>query len=159
MYYRESDPEERGLGCRGKLIILAVVFLILVALGFTAVMMYHEVFDSTEGGDYIIVDVPEGSSTQSIASQLKQEGLIRSELAFRVFSRITRSDGKYQCGKHKLQMGRSYSELIRELSSTTYAEVETLTVSFPEGTTALAMAIKLENARLCKIDEFIAKHR
>ena len=31
MYYRESDPEERGLGCRGKLIILAVVFLILVA--------------------------------------------------------------------------------------------------------------------------------
>ena len=155
MFNRDSDPEERGLGCLGKLIILMVVFLFLLAAGFIGYKTYHEVFDSEEGGDYIIVDVPEGSSTQSIASQLKQEGLINSELVFRVYSRITGSDGKYQCGKHKMQMGRSYSEMIRELSTTTYAEVETLTVSFPEGTTALAMATKLENARLCKIDEFI----
>ncbi|MBP0986180.1 MAG: endolytic transglycosylase MltG, partial [Oscillospiraceae bacterium] len=107
MFNRDSDTEERGLGCLGKLIILAVVFLLLVAAGFTGYKAYHEIFDSEPGGDYIIVDVPEGSSTQSIASQLNQEGLINSELVFRVYSRITGSDGKYQCGKHKMQMGRS----------------------------------------------------
>ena len=70
MFNRDSDPEERGLGCLGKLIILMVVFLFLLAAGFIGYKTYHEVFDSEEGGDYIIVDVPEGSSTQSIASQL-----------------------------------------------------------------------------------------
>ena len=155
MYYRETDSEERGRGCAGKIAVLIIFLLIIGGLALGGFMMFHEIFDSTEGGETLVIEIPEGSSTQQIASILKQEGFINSELAFRVYSRITGSDSKYQCGKHKLQKGRNYMELIDELSKMTYADVETLTVSFPEGTTALAMAIKLQNARLCTIDEFI----
>jgi len=154
MYYRESGSSERS-GCAGKIIAVIVMLVILGALALGGFLTFHEIFDSREGGDIIIVDIPEGSTTEDIAGILKEEGLINSKLAFRIYSRITGSDSKYQCGKHKLQMDRSYTELIDELSTMTYADVETLTVSFPEGTTALAMALKLENARLCTVEEFI----
>jgi UPF0755 protein len=155
MYYREADDAEERSGCLGKIIFLLILLLFTGAVVIGGIFLTREIFDSVEGGDIIIVDIPEGSSTEDIAAILKEEGFIRSEYVFRIYSRITGSDGNYQCGKHKLQKGRNYKDIINSLSETTYADIETLTLSFPEGTTALAMAIKLEKARLCTVDEFI----
>ena len=156
MYYRETEyKERRRRGCAGKIIALLIVLAIVTAIGLGGYMTYHEIFDSEEGGDEIIVDIPEGATVENIADILKEEGFISSGKLFRLYSRFTGSDDKYQCGKHILRMGQNYIELMKELEKITYADVETITVTFPEGTTALAMAIKLENARLCTIDEFI----
>lgn len=155
MYYRETQYRERRNGCAGKIVALVIVFAIIAALGIGGFLMFHEIFDKEEGGEERIIEIPEGATTETIADILKEENFINSTLAFRLYSKITGSDDDYQCGKHILREGQNYIELINELSKMTYADVDTLTLSFPEGTTALAMAIKLENARLCTIEEFI----
>lgn len=155
MYYREADASEERRGCLGKIIFLLIMLLLTGAVVIGGIFLTHEIFDTVEGGEILIIDIPEGSTTEDIADILKQEGFIKSKTVFRIYSRLLGADDDYQCGKHKLQLGRNYKEIISRLSETTFSDVETLTLTFPEGTTALAMAIKLEKARLCTVDEFI----
>lgn len=62
--------------------------------------------------------------------------------------------GKLQYGDFTLQTGGySYDGLIAELS--TYAKADSVRLTFPEGTTAIAIARKMEEAGLCTAEEFL----
>ena len=54
---------------------------------------------------------------------------------------------KLQYGDFELTTGSSYDALISTLSQ--YAKAETVRVTIPEGTTAIAIAQKMEAAGLC----------
>ena len=62
--------------------------------------------------------------------------------------------GKLQYGDFTLQTGGySYDGLIAELSA--YAKADSVRLTFPEGTTAIAIARKMEEAGLCTAEEFL----
>ena len=142
----------------GRRLMAALAWLLLIAVlcgGVVGFIAYRDIRGKGKTGEQIKLTVPEGASTASIASLLKENGLIRFDFLFRVYSKLKGQDGTYQQGDHLMDVGAGYDGLIETLQQTTYKEVETFTVTFPEGTTCLSMALKLEGMGKCTVDEFI----
>ena len=137
-----------------SIIILLFFVLILIAL-ISGLYALREIKGRGKTGESVIVTIPEGASTSKIASILEEEGLIGNSLIFRTYSRIMGADGSYNHGDHKVEQGSGYDEIIYALQQTTYLDVETVSVTFPEGTTALSMAYRLSDLGFCSVNEFI----
>jgi len=149
--YKAPGKKKNPLGK----ILAVLLLLVLLAGGGAALFAYKEISGSSEKGEEVTVTVPQGASTATIAAILEEQGFVSNALFFRLYSRFTGADGSYTHGDHKIAEGSSYAEIVYELQQTTYEEVEVVTVTFPEGTTAYAMALQLEEAVLCTAEQFI----
>lgn len=110
---------------------------------------------SLRKGREVMVDIPKGTSVSGIAKILKDEGIIRHSLVFRIYERL---DGKnvFQQGGHRLGTGQSYGEIIKKLTSAPEVGAdETVTVLIPEGFEAWQIAKKLAENGLVDEGEFL----
>ena len=100
------------------------------------------------------MSIPQGSGVSAIAQKLKDAGVIRSAYLFRWYVGQKGAASKLQYGDFTLQKSAcSYDAIIAALS--TYAKAETVRVTIPEGTTAIAIAQKMEAAGLCSAEDFL----
>ena len=100
------------------------------------------------------MSIPQGSGVSVIAQKLKDAGVIRSAYLFRWYVGQKGAASKLQYGDFTLQKSAcSYDAIIAVLS--TYAKAETVRVTIPEGTTAIAIAQKMEAAGLCSAEDFL----
>ena len=134
-------------------ILLAVVLLLVLAAGAAGVFAYNEIHGNGKPGTEVTVSIPQGSGVASIANRLKDAGVIRSAYLFRWYVGQKGVAGKLQYGDFALTPGTGYDDLITALS--TYAKAETVRVTIPEGTTAIAIAQKMEAAGLCSAEDFL----
>lgn len=136
-------------------ILLAVLLLLVLTVGAAGVFAYNEINgNGGKPGAEVTVSIPQGSGVAAIAKELKEAGVIRSAYLFRWYVGHKGAAGKLQYGDFTLQTGGySYDGLIAELS--TYAKADSVRLTFPEGTTAIAIARKMEEAGLCTAEEFL----
>lgn len=143
----------RKKGGAGK-ILLVVVLLLLLAAGAAVRFAYNEIHGNGAPGTEVTVSIPQGSGVASIANKLKEAGVIRSAYLFRWYVGEKGMAGKLQYGDFTLQTGaNAYDAIIATLSQ--YAKAETVRVTIPEGTTAIAIAQKMEAAGLCTAEDFL----
>ena len=116
---------------------------------------YNEIHgNGAPGSTEVTVSIPQGSGVATIANKLKEAGVIRSAYLFRWYVGQKGAASKLQYGDFTLQKSAcSYDAIIAVLS--TYAKAETVRVTIPEGTTAIAIAQKMEAAGLCTAEEFL----
>ena len=126
--------------------ILAAVFILKCAKEFLGI---------GKSDIEIVVDIPMNSSTADIANQLYNEGIIRDEKLFRVFSKLKGTDGTYIAGTHKLSPKMDYATIVEILQEEAENKRETADVVFPEGITLLEAAQRLEDKGVCSAEEFI----
>ena len=147
-----TKPHKKG----GALKILLVILVLLVlTAGAAGVFAYNEINgNGGKPGAEVTVSIPQGSGVAAIAKELKEAGVIRSAYLFRWYVGHKGAAGKLQYGDFTLQTGGySYDGLITELSA--YAKADSVRLTFPEGTTAIAIARKMEDAGLCTAEEFL----
>ena len=144
---------KRGRSILSILILLFLLMILVVMI--SGLYVLREFKGKGKTGESIVISIPEGASTAQIATILEENGLIGNSLVFRAYSRIMAVDGSFTLGDHKVEIGSSYDDIIYTLQQTTYLDVETITVTFPEGTTALSMAYKLSDLGFCSVNEFI----
>ena len=143
----------RKKGGTGK-ILLVVLLLLLLAVGAAVHFAYNEIHgNGAPGSTEVTVSIPQGSGVAAIANKLKEAGVIRSAYLFRWYVGEKGAAAKLQYGDFELTTGSSYDALISTLSQ--YAKAETVRVTIPEGTTAIAIAQKMESAGLCTAEEFL----
>lgn len=143
----------RKKGGAGK-ILLVVLLLLLLAVGAAVHFAYNEIHgNGVPGSTEVTVSIPQGSGVAAIANKLKEAGVIRSAYLFRWYVGEKGAAAKLQYGDFELTTGSSYDALISTLSQ--YAKAETVRVTIPEGTTAIAIAQKMESAGLCTAEEFL----
>ena len=142
----------RKKGGAGK-ILLVVLLLLLLAAGATVLFARSEIHGSSKPGTAVTVSIQQGSGVATIANKLKDAGVIRSAYLFRWYVGEKGAAAKLQYGDFELTTGSSYDALISTLSQ--YAKAETVRVTVPEGTTAIAIAQKMEAAGLCTAEEFL----
>ena len=142
----------RKKGGAGK-ILLVVLLLLLLAAGAAVLFARSEIRGSSKPGTTVTVSIQQGSGVAAIANKLKDAGVIRSAYLFRWYVGEKGAAAKLQYGDFKLTTGSSYDALIGTLSQ--YAKAETVRVTIPEGTTAIAIAQKMEAAGLCTAEEFL----
>ncbi len=134
-------------------ILLAVVLLLVLAAGAAGVFAYNEIHGNGKPGTEVTVSIPQGSGVAAIAQELKEAGVIRSAYLFRWYVG-QKGAAKLQYGDFTLQTGaNAYDAIIAVLSQ--YAKAETVRLTFPEGTTAIAIARKMEEAGLCSAEDFL----
>ena len=134
-------------------ILLVVLLLAVLAAGAGLLFARSEINGSGKPGAEVTVSIPQGSGVASIAQKLKDAGVIRSSYLFRWYVGHEGAAAKLQYGDFALSSGTSYDDLIASLS--TYAKAETVRVTIPEGTTAIAVAQKMEAAGLCSAEDFL----
>ena len=142
---KHSAPlTKKQLLIRAALVLLLVLVL---AAGGLAWLFRQEITGGRADGQTVTVTVEQGSGVAAIAQDLKQAGVIRFPRLFRWYVGWQGAAGKLQYGTFTLEQGASYDDLIASLS--VYAAAESTRLTFPEGTTAIAIAQQMEKAGLC----------
>lgn len=151
---KSNHTKPRKKGGALKILLVILVLLVLTA-GAVGVFAYNEINgNGGKPGAEVTVSIPQGSGVAAIAKELKEAGVIRSAYLFRWYVGHKGAAGKLQYGDFTLQTGGySYDGLITELSA--YAKADSVRLTFPEGTTAIAIARKMEEAGLCTAEEFL----
>ena len=135
-------------------ILLVLVVLLALAVGGALLFARNEISGNGRPGAEVTVSIPQGSGVSAIAQKLKDAGVIRSAYLFRWYVGQKGAASKLQYGDFTLQKSAcSYDAIIAALS--TYAKAETVRVTIPEGTTAIAIAQKMEAAGLCSTEDFL----
>ena len=134
-------------------ILLVLVVLLVLAAGAALLFARSEINGRTTDAEPVTVSIQQGSGVSTIAQKLKDAGVIRSAYLFRWYVGQKGTAAKLQYGDFALTPGTGYDDLITALS--TYAKAETVRVTIPEGTTAIAIAQKMEAAGLCSAEDFL----
>ena len=134
-------------------ILLVLVVLLALAAGAALLFARSEINGRTTDAEPVTVSIQQGSGVSTIAQKLKDAGVIRSAYLFRWYVGQKGTAAKLQYGDFALTPGAGYDDLITALS--TYAKAETVRVTIPEGTTAIAIAQKMEAAGLCSAEDFL----
>lgn len=121
---------------RGLRAIIWVLVLIIIAVGvsYFAVAAFTDItgIRFTKDVNTIELEIPQGSSTADIAEILEKNGAIEHPFIFRLYSKITGEDGKYQYGLYTVESNAGYSGLIHKLQ-TIGARAEEMQFTIPEG--------------------------
>ena len=104
------------------LVILVSIIILLYSNGIKAVSKSNKEIEFL---------VEKGSNYYSIASSLKNEGLIKSELWYKVYLKLNKTPLIKQ-GVHKLKKNMSVKEIVEELSKNGY-DPNALNLTFKEG--------------------------
>jgi UPF0755 protein len=97
-----------------------------------------------------LVEIRSGLSTRSIAAKLKEEDLIRSELAFLVFTRL--GGFLLQAGVYRFSPAMTLGEIMEDLA---YGQVAEHLITIPEGWRLTEIADLLERKNVAGKDDFL----
>ena len=153
---KEANTSKHTAPARGRRLRRALLLALLAAVlaaGGLAFLFHREITGGGAAGQTVTVTVEQGSGVAAIAADLQQAGVIRFPRLFRWYVGRQGAAGRLQYGVFEVEQGASYDALIEALSA--YAAADTTRLTFPEGTTAIAMAQKMEQAGLCTAEAFL----
>ena len=139
-----------------KFFILAI--LVIVALGAGSMLsIFSEYTRTTSGEETVSVNIPVGASEKTIAGILKDAGVIRHEISFRIKMKNSPYRGKLNYGKYMLNKKMVLDDIINELMKASVFDEGDVKLSIPEGFSAEMIASRCEEMGLVTADEFLAE--
>lgn len=135
-----------------RLLYALIVLVISGALIYVSIVFLFDCLALGREKRAVDVEIPAGANTEQIADILVEKDLIDQPLCFRLFSRITGADGKYQVGAFLLSPDMGYAAIVEQLQTMTPRE--TVTVTIPEGFTVEEIAKLLEKNGVCEKESF-----
>lgn len=146
--------EERAWGCfKGMLYAILVLGVSLIC----TYMIIGGILDVTglQKSDLKKrVDIAEGATTTDVADALEKADIIDQKLIFRLYSKLTKADGKYQPGTFYLSANMGYGAVIDMLQEPPLRA--TVTVTIPEGSSVENVARILSAKEVCEYNDFYA---
>lgn len=112
---------------------------------------YQEVIAKIDPEKSIQVEIPRGSDTNDIANILKEEGIIEYPFWFKFISKFNGYDGCYKSGKHIIDSGFQYKEIMEVLCSNPV----TTTVTIIEGKNVNQIADTLNEKKVIDKESFL----
>lgn len=134
------NGQESGLhkpGLRRKKMIWITIFVILGALLASGVgtIIWYTIQLTPIGGDsnkHIVVTIKSGTRPGEIGRQLQQSGVIRSNVAFDVYTRLSGNQDILQAGTYRLSPSESLPDIVAHLVK---GDVDTFSITFYPGAT------------------------
>ena len=115
-------------------IILGVVFLLVLITVISSIIWYMgeiKPVDKNGSSNYKVVEIKSGTSTREIIKILKDNDVIKSELATKVYIKL-HEVRNLQAGKYKFNQAMSLEEILAEIASGKVMD-ETIKITFQEG--------------------------
>lgn len=138
-----------------KIVLIFILILVLGAGIFAGGILWEYTSKGTEGGPEVTFEVQQGQGVRAIAENLKEQGLIKSEIAFILKVREMGVSSKLRYGTFVLNKGAGIETLINQLLSGG-AQKESVSFTIPEGYSIEKIAVKLEEDGICSAADFLA---
>lgn len=114
------------------LIGISSLFSFIVVFCCVVILLYSNGIKAVSGDSSLVeFEVIEGNNYYNIASDLKSAGLIKSEFWYKVYIKLNDTPN-IQIGVYKLSKNMSVSEIINQLSYSSY-NPNSVTITFKEG--------------------------
>ena len=132
-------------------VIAAAVIVAVCLVGAGLVMRDSGGVWVSEGA--VKIEVAEGAGSSSVANMLKEKGIIKYPLVFRLQAKMGGYDGKLQPGGATIENGMSYTEILDLLVT---ADRDVTRVTIPEGYEIKQIAQRLDEAGIVGWQDFYA---
>lgn len=139
----------------GVLILTTFIFAVSIVLAMVIIGFGKDMLGIGKSDTTKLIIIKEGATTEEIAQQLKDEGIIKSPKFFVLFSRLRKADSMYIAGEHFIGENKSYETIIQNLTTDEEKNKNSVEVTFPEGITMYDAAKILEENNVCKQDDFL----
>ncbi len=114
--------------------LLALSFLVSVCICFVVIAVADDAFALMFSEKSETVTIPEGAGTETVARILKERGLIRFPVAYRLYAKIRSFGENYLAGEFLLNSSMGYDELRGALSPRKGVRLQKK-ITVPEGLT------------------------
>jgi UPF0755 protein len=112
--------------------IATLVALLVVAAVAAFVWYQNALTPLSSSTDKTRITVESGSTYDQIGGELQDKGIIRSKLAFTIYTRITGTHGSLQAGTYSLSPSESVPQIVNHLTS---GKVDQFSITFLPGAT------------------------
>lgn len=138
---------------RRRVLVVGLAFLVLCcAFVGAGALVFRSMLEPVPKGATVLVDIPIGSTVQSVAEILVKKNLIRNEWAFRLVVRLEKADGLLKAGEYELRQGLSIQQILEILIK---GQSVTYPFTVPEGLTVAQTADLLESRGLVDRETFL----
>ena len=128
--HSEDTKKHGGLG---KVLIIFVFLIIILAI--SAVLWYNMSLSGTGTSDEgVSLEIPLGSGSSSIAKLLKDNDLIKNEVAFKLYVKLN-NISNFQAGNYTLTKNMTVPEIIDNLQNGILFKNTSYNITFVEGKT------------------------
>lgn len=145
---QEKERKEKNRSLLIKSFCAVVIAAIVMFGGYLCVDYMPKKAEGT-----VVVTIPQGAGTVRIAKELKKNNLVHSEFFFKVMSKLSGMDGKYNYGKFEIAKSGGYNTLFKVLTSPSNV-IDAVRVTIPEGYEIYKVADVLESKGLIDKDKF-----
>ncbi|MCI8833421.1 MAG: endolytic transglycosylase MltG [Clostridia bacterium] len=118
-----------------KVIIIVSIIVALIIIVIGSVFTWYNISLSPINKDDITpynLEIPMGSGSSTIAKKLKSEGLIKNELAFKIYVKLNKISN-FQAGTYNLTKNLSVKEIVEILQTGKVNGKDTISITFVEG--------------------------
>ncbi len=118
-----------------KVIIIVSIIVALIIIVIGSVFTWYNISLSPVNKDDITpynLEIPMGSGSSTIANKLKSEGLIKNELAFKIYVKLNKISN-FQAGTYNLTKNLSVKEIVEILQTGKVNGKDTISITFVEG--------------------------
>lgn len=137
------------------IIITIIILTISTVIAFTGISVGLEFLGVGKSTSTIKLNIDESYDVDDVADVLYDKGIINSKLLFKICVGLKNAEGKIVAGDIELSPSMSYNTKINTLMSSRQT-LETVDVTFPEGTTLYEAATLLkENGVINSLTDFI----
>ena len=133
----------RAKGLDIKKIIICVVAIILLITIIGLIWYVASISKVSRKDDEIEVTIPLGSGTNKIAKILKENKLIKSKMAFKLYVRLNKVTN-FQAGKYYLKQNMNVKEITQMLQTGIMHDPNQLSITYIEGKNMRWLAKKIE---------------
>ncbi len=112
--------------------IVVVILVILLIVGSVIGTYFYMLTSPSKSSEEVTISISEGQTYSTISSMLKEKGLIRNEIAYKVYLKL-HEVGNLEHGDYILKKNYSVEELIKQLEKGSITVASTKRVTFVEG--------------------------
>ena len=112
------------------IILISVILVCVIALFCTYNFMIKA---PSKKSEEVIFNVAQGSSYSTIASSLKEKGLIKNDIVYKIYLKLNPVSEQLEYGDYKLNKNYDIEELISVLKKGSITLANTVKITFKEG--------------------------
>lgn len=117
---------------KGAVAFLIFVIVFLVVLVSSSLFYQNNLKSVSKESVEVTFNIAKGSTYQGLATSLKEAGLIRSELVYKIYIKLN-TPSSLQAGDYKLNQNMSVKEIIETLEKGTNYNPDVIKITFKEG--------------------------
>lgn len=138
------------------LIATAIIIALIIVIGLSGYFYVKGALKPVDEASKtsVKVEVPVGSSVDSIAATLEDKGIIKNAKIFKYYTKFNNGAG-FQAGTYKLSPSMTIDEIIKSLKTGKVYRTPEFTLTIPEGLTIDQIAARVAKQTKFSKDEFM----